>query len=1052
MTSEEPELRKKHHRSSEDADVVEEGGSKRRKHHRHHHHRRHRHRSSKHDSEIKEEEQDNEIPAKIVSNSQPDDDKEEGEILEEEEEEDRAFTNGELKKRDESDVESGEIKSAEELEHRNLRVHEAGDISSDRSVENGVIKDAMFKSPANKKYKSSFDKDSDRHFDPSDKDYETAETDMIKSREVKGERKHRDRTSRRDSGDVDYKSRRRSHRGLESSREDTEVDSSHRDCATRGRSRSPDNENDFDLRKHQNVDDTDAKDGDLARHSSRKPMNIDGDEGGNQRKSVSPEGFKDVNATVGHSSYYDQYDGDGHDKKRSRSRDSVRERRSRSREFLRERRSRSRSYFQDDRVSHRDLEVKISDRDGSGRTKRSGSRDNARNESDVQKLVRRDREDRHGSRDWVRDRERERERSSSYSRNVRREDRHVLRDTWGNDRERYTRERDRERERGTREKDREREGERDSHMKDRERDTNRVLDRDRDRDIDKDRHRDRGRDRNREREREDIYLDRYKDSRHSQHSEPGYHHERRSKHKVMELNHKDEAFQKGEGNFNRDDVKPEDSEELVELKSVVEEEEDIEKIKEESRKRREAILEKYRRQQQEKQEEKDSPVANKPTLQASPAKDLVNSSAEGFVSGNNGLGAYIAEPTFAVGKSPLENGSASFERARGTGGLGDGTPQSERSEDMFCDDIFGESPAGVRKMGKGEELRVERSGLNDNWDDAEGYYCYRFGEVLDGRYEVIAAHGKGVFSTVVRAKDLKAGKGGHEEVAIKIIRNNDTMLKAGMEELVVLKTLAGADPEDRRHCVRFISSFKYRNHLCLVFESLHMNLREVLKKFGRNIGLKLTAVRAYAKQLFIALKHLRNCHVLHCDIKPDNMLVNESKTVLKLCDFGNAMFAGKNEITPYLVSRFYRAPEIILGLSYDHPMDIWSVGCCLYELYSGKVLFPGPSNNDMLRLHMELKGSFPKKMLRKGAFTDQHFDHDMNFCATEEDPVSKKAVKRLLHNIKPKDISVIISGSPGEDPKMLANFKDLLEKIFVLDPEKRMTVSQALSHPFITGK
>jgi len=170
-----------------------------------------------------------------------------------------------------------------------------------------------------------------------------------------------------------------------------------------------------------------------------------------------------------------------------------------------------------------------------------------------------------------------------------------------------------------------------------------------------------------------------------------------------------------------------------------------------------------------------------------------------------------------------------------------------------------------------------------------------------------------------------------------------------MDELVILKKLVGADPDDKRHCVRFLSSFRYRNHLCLVFESLNMNLREVLKKFGRNIGLRLTAVRAYAKQLFIALKHLRNCGVLHCDIKPDNMLVclkyycfyifflvlcgnfkekiykskltfissifssdkvNEAKNVLKLCDFGNAMFAGKNEVTPYLVSRFYRAPEI----------------------------------------------------------------------------------------------------------------------------------------------
>ncbi|XP_043708490.1 serine/threonine-protein kinase PRP4 homolog, partial [Telopea speciosissima] len=355
-------------------------------------------------------------------------------------------------------------------------------------------------------------------------------------------------------------------------------------------------------------------------------------------------------------------------------------------------------------------------------------------------------------------------------------------------------------------------------------------------------------------------------------------------------------------------------------------------------------------------------------------------------------------------------------------------------------------------QGKGDGLHLERSGLPDNWDDAEGYDSYRFGEIFYSRYEVTAAHGKGVFSTVVRAKDLKAGKGDPEEVAIKIIRNNDTMYKAGLEELIILKKLASADPENRCHSVRFFSSFKYRNHLCLVFESPHMNPCEVLKKFGCNIGLNLGTIREYAKQLFIALKHLRNCGVLHCDIKPDNMLVNETKNVLKLCDLGNAIFAGKNEITPYLVSRFYRAPEIILGLPYDHRMDIWSVGCCLYELYLGKVLFPGPSNNDMLRLHMELKGSFPKKMLRKGGFTSQHFDQDVNFQATEEDPVTKKTVTMLLLNIKQKDIGSLITSSLGEDPKMLVNFKDLLEKIFVLDPEKRMTVSQALRHSFITGK
>jgi serine/threonine-protein kinase PRP4 len=89
-----------------------------------------------------------------------------------------------------------------------------------------------------------------------------------------------------------------------------------------------------------------------------------------------------------------------------------------------------------------------------------------------------------------------------------------------------------------------------------------------------------------------------------------------------------------------------------------------------------------------------------------------------------------------------------------------------------------------------------------------------------------------------------------------------------------------------------------------------MNLREVLKKFGGNRGLNIRAVRVYAQQLFMSLSLLRKCNVLHADIKPDNMLVNEAKNVLKLADMGSASDAQENDITPYLVSRFYRAPEI----------------------------------------------------------------------------------------------------------------------------------------------
>ncbi|KAF5199210.1 Serine/threonine-protein kinase PRP4-like protein [Thalictrum thalictroides] len=422
----------------------------------------------------------------------------------------------------------------------------------------------------------------------------------------------------------------------------------------------------------------------------------------------------------------------------------------------------------------------------------------------------------------------------------------------------------------------------------------------------------------------------------------------------------------------------------------VKEEDDDERIFEESRK----LREKFKRPLQE--EKKDSPIANEvPVLLVSASK---------------------AEP-FSVGLV---------------------------KEDMFCEnDIFGDSsPANtVCNMTNCPLLERDTSLNFDEWDDEEGYYKHRLGEVLDSRFEVTAALGKGVFSTVVRAKDLKAAKGDPAEVAIKIIRNNHITYKAGLDEQVILKKLADADPDDRCHCVRFVSSFKFHGHLCLVFEILHMNLREVLKKFGPQIGLSLPAVRRYAKQLFIALKHLRNCGILHSDIKPDNILVKEAMTGLKLCDFGNAMLAGKNELTPYLVSRFYRAPEIILGVPYDYQVDIWSVGCSLYELYCGKVLFPGASNNDMLRLHMQLKGSFPKRMLRNGAFTKQNFDLNLNFIAAQEDPIGKKPVDRCS----------LFKGYPGEDKKMLAEFRDLLDKIFILDPEKRLTVAQALNHPFITG-
>ncbi|ORX80102.1 kinase-like protein [Anaeromyces robustus] len=347
---------------------------------------------------------------------------------------------------------------------------------------------------------------------------------------------------------------------------------------------------------------------------------------------------------------------------------------------------------------------------------------------------------------------------------------------------------------------------------------------------------------------------------------------------------------------------------------------------------------------------------------------------------------------------------------------------------------------------------VSNPSLLDNWDDPEGYYRVILGEMLDNRYHVYTNLGKGVFSTVVKAKDTKDND---RQVAIKIIRNNDTMRRASMKEISILNKLMEADPDDKKHIVRMIRNFEYRNHICVVFELLGMNLREVLKKYGKDVGINIKAVRVYAQQLFLALALLKKCKILHADIKPDNVLVNESKNILKLCDLGSASFDNENEITPYLVSRFYRAPEIILGLAYDSAIDVWSVGCTLYELYTGKILFPGHTNNHMLKYMMELKGKFPNKMIRKGQFGLQHFDENMNFMQVETDKITGKEVIKHVNIVKPtKDLkSRLLSNTSKMNEKeleMVTQFVDLLDKCFVLNPEKRITAREALNHPFLS--
>ena len=280
-----------------------------------------------------------------------------------------------------------------------------------------------------------------------------------------------------------------------------------------------------------------------------------------------------------------------------------------------------------------------------------------------------------------------------------------------------------------------------------------------------------------------------------------------------------------------------------------------------------------------------------------------------------------------------------------------------------------------------------------------------------------------------------------------------------LTELGYLKILSDSDKFGKKHCVRLLHHFIHRSHLCLVFEPLAMDLRKLIRKFG-SVGLSLSAVQSYSHQLFIALRHLKRCGILHGDLKPDNLLVNEiPHNIVKVCDFGSATLLSECELTPYLVSRFYRAPEVMLGMQYNEQVDLWSVGCVLYELYTGKILFDGKNNNEMLYKIQEIKGKIHHKMLKKCQFALSHFNNTGNaFLLQKIDPATGATYAQSIEISAPtKDLFLLLKGHAGklhnqQETKALRQLADLINLCLTVDPSKRPSVETLLNHPFITEK
>jgi dual specificity tyrosine-phosphorylation-regulated kinase 2/3/4 len=317
---------------------------------------------------------------------------------------------------------------------------------------------------------------------------------------------------------------------------------------------------------------------------------------------------------------------------------------------------------------------------------------------------------------------------------------------------------------------------------------------------------------------------------------------------------------------------------------------------------------------------------------------------------------------------------------------------------------------------------------NQGFDDDGHNYKLVVGDHLAYRFEIISLFGAGAFGQVAKCFDHK----NKTAVAVKVIVNTEQMHEQGRIEAQVLSKL---NTRDQRHIVHAFDYFVFRSHICITFEILGMNLYE-LSESNEFKPLPARLVRLYALQMFSALDQVHRVGAIHCDMKPENvLLVPGSNTLVKLIDFGSSCFDGYQKYE-YIQSRFYRAPEVIIGIPYGPPMDIWSTALIVVELLIGRPLFPGDDEEEQMAMIAELLGDPDWRWSGQAKRREEFFD---------EDGTLKRESLTVMRFPKTMNLRKILGTSD-------AYLIDFIMKCLEWDPEKRMTASQAMQHPWIRMK
>ncbi|KAL2459549.1 Serine/threonine-protein kinase AFC2 [Forsythia ovata] len=347
-------------------------------------------------------------------------------------------------------------------------------------------------------------------------------------------------------------------------------------------------------------------------------------------------------------------------------------------------------------------------------------------------------------------------------------------------------------------------------------------------------------------------------------------------------------------------------------------------------------------------------------------------------------------------------------------------------------------------------------------DDKDGHYIFELGENLTSRYKIHSKMGEGTFGQVLECWDRQK----EEMVAIKIIRGIKKYRDAAMIEVEVLQQLGRHDKGSNR-CVQIRNWFDYRNHMCIVFEKLGPSLYDFLRKNNYR-SFPIDLVREIGRQLLECIAFMHDLQLIHTDLKPENILLVSPEYIkvpdykgssrlpkdgsyykripkssaIKVIDFGSTTYERKDQT--YIVStRHYRAPEVILGLGWSYPCDIWSVGCILVELCSGEALFQTHDNLEHLAMMERVLGPLPHHMLKKA---DRHAEKYVRRCRLNwpEGAPSRDSMKAVLKLPRLQNLIMQhVDHSAGD-------LIHLLQGLLRYDPSERLSAPEALDHPFFT--